>query len=120
MALFVEAKVDRLTVETTDGPQWIDVRHRLNAGEYEAMFEAWYDDQNRFHPSRVRRIKVLAYLVGWSLTDGTTPVPVTADALRALEMTVFKAIADAVETHEEQSEAEATARKNDQDGVAAS
>ena len=119
MSLFVEAKVDRLPVETVDGAQWIDVRHRLNAGEYEAMFEAWYDAENRFHPSRVRRVKVLAYLVGWSLTDNGAPVPITADALRALELPVFKAIADAIEAHEEKSEAEATARKNDPAGVAA-
>ena len=119
MSVFAPSTVDRLPIQTADGEQWIEVRHRLNAGEYEAMFEEWYDDQNRFHPSRVRRVKVAAYLVAWSLTEDGQPVPITADALKALELPVFKAIADAVEAHEEKSEAEAAITKNDPAGVAA-
>jgi hypothetical protein len=120
VSLFVADAVDRLTFDTpADGPQWMDVRHRLNAGDYEELFESYHDDKNRLRVARVRRLKALAYLVAWSLTRDGEPVPISSDALRALEAPVFKQIAELIEAHEEKTEAEATARKNDQDGVAA-
>ncbi len=119
MGAFTAGTTDRLPVTTATGDEWIDVKHRLNAGEYEDMFEGWYDATGRFHASRVRRVKCLAYITGWSLAEDGKPVPFTNDALRALELPVFKAIADVVEAHEETSEAEAAVKKTEPAGVAA-
>lgn len=112
MSFFVSPKVDRLTVTLPEGEIWLDVKHRLNAGEYEDLFDRWRDANGMFKASRVRRSKIVMYAVAWSLDQ-----PVADDTVKGLEMHVFRAIAEAVEAHESASEAEATERKNDQDGA---
>jgi hypothetical protein len=111
MSCFVVPKVDRLTVPTPDGDMWVDVKHRLNAGEYEDLFERWHDDKGTFKSSRVRRSRMVSYIVGWSLDQ-----PFSDDAVKSLEMSVFRAIADAVEAHEDESDAQAAVKKTEQAG----
>lgn len=115
MSFFVSPKVDRLTVTLPEGEIWLDVKHRLNAGEYEDLFERWHDSVGAFKASRVRRSKIVMYTVAWSLEQ-----PVSDDTVKGLEMPVFRAIAEAVEAHESESEAEASAKKNSPDGESAS
>lgn len=106
MSFFVSPTIDRLTVTLPEGEIWLDVKHRLNAGEYEDLFERWHDAGGAFKASRVRRSKIVMYTVAWSLDQ-----PVSDDAVKGLEMPVFRAIAEAVETHETESEAEAAVKK---------
>jgi hypothetical protein len=115
MGDFVRPARIRLTL--ADG-QYIDIRQELNHGETEDMWAKWspyVEPGNAAHLDRreVRRSKVLAYLLAWSLTDGDipgtgAPVPMSpdlpeserSDILRNLTQRRFNEIHDAIERHE--------------------
>lgn len=116
---------DTIRLMLADG-QSIDIKKRLNHGEQEDMFARWSpfieaDGQPaRLERRAVRDSKVLAYLVGWSLTqNGGTPVPMSpalsdADRLATLanlDPDRFDEIHRAIETHETQQRALREAQK---------
>lgn len=115
MGDFVRPHRVRLTL--ADG-QYIEIQQELNHGEIEDMWAAWSPYVEPGTPARldrrvVRRSKVLAYLLAWSLTDGDipgtgTPIPWSPDLpeseridlLRNLTQARFNEIHEAIEQHE--------------------
>lgn len=101
---FVTPEPVRITL--ADG-NFIDIKKRLNHGEQEDMYARMEPYVTPGEPMRldrreVRRAKVLAYLLGWSLTDAAgTPVAVSTDAVKSLAVEMFTEIYAAIETHEE-------------------
>jgi hypothetical protein len=112
---FVSPAPHRLTL--SDG-QFVDIRKRLNHGEREDMFA-------RIAPSGVldrrwvRTAKLLAYVIGWSLTKDGAPVPMSPDLPEQDRIDVFRAldpdravqIHEAIEAHETAMEQERAAQK---------
>jgi pectin methylesterase-like acyl-CoA thioesterase len=118
----------RVAQAMADG-DYIDVVQRLNAGEEQDMFavmvrEMLAGEKVQLDPKAVQTAKVLAYLVGWSLTDDGAPVPMSptlsvADrlsTLRSVDGDTFREIRDAIDAHEKAVEEASTARKNGQAG----
>lgn len=69
---FVNGSIERLSLA---GGKFVDVKRRLSAGEREDMYaRMWPDNGNRRY---TRSARILAYLVGWSLTKDNAPVPYT-------------------------------------------
>lgn len=109
MGDFVKPEPHRLTLH--DG-QYIDIKTRLNHGETEDMYARWapyvtVGDQ-QLDRREVRTAKVLAYLLGWSLTDEGVPVPMSQglpyigrmDVIRSLDPDRFDEIHKAIEAYE--------------------
>jgi hypothetical protein len=69
---FVTPEPFRLTL--ADG-QFVDIRTRLSHGETEDMYHVSAEGGRRV----VRTAKIDAYLLGWSLTKGGTPVPMSPE-----------------------------------------
>ena len=116
--------VKRLTISEGD---FLDVKARLNHGEYDDHLARISPFQTPGEPVRmdtkqIRTSKVLAYLVGWSLTDDGKPLPYSPDmpenarvsVLNSLDRDLFREIYAAIDAHEDASDAEAAARKNGQ------
>jgi len=126
---FVDPDVTRLPISEGD---FIDVKARLTHGEREDYFSIIgpYDatGQTAFDRRLVRTAKVLAYLVGWSLTRNGQPVPMSPElsateresTVRALDTDTFDEIYAAISAHEEKVNKERVARKNTQAGETAS
>lgn len=98
--------------------QWIEVKRELTYGEEQALSasslkadsaklgEGLALDMENFQTNRL-----LAWLVDWSLRDGADrPVPVTADAIRALTTDAAKEIHAALDKHIAALEEEKKAR----------
>jgi hypothetical protein len=109
--------------------QYIDIKKRLNHGETEDMHARWAPfvvagGAPQLNRREVRDAKVLAYLLGWSLTDEGKPVafsPDLPDAQRSatlgnLSPERFNEIHDAIEAHEEAMAAERAALKKTNGG----
>lgn len=110
---FVQPEIARLPL--SDGT-YIDIKKRLNHGEQEDMFfrmSPYVTETMQLDRRQVRTAKVLAYLLGWSLTmngeaDGP-PVPMSPElsedqrlsTIRSLDPVVFREMFDAIERHEE-------------------
>jgi hypothetical protein len=103
MNSFVEPAIDRLPLA---GGEWLEVKHELTAGEHRAMMA---DCRRRFGPGEMPTLdpvryapaRILAYVVGWSLTDRDGhPIPFSAGALDSLKVPRFTEILRAVEAHE--------------------
>jgi len=122
------AKPDIERLPISDG-DFIDVKKRLNHGEHEDYMALIFPYQTPGEPVRmdtkqVRTSKVLAYLIGWSLTQDGTPIPYSVDmpeqaridTLRNLDRETFTEIHKAIDAHENKGDAAASARKNDQSG----
>lgn len=122
---FVTPEPVRLPIS---GGDFIDIKTRLNHGEQEDMYARMEPYVTPGAPMRldrreVRRAKVLAYLVGWSLTDAAgKPVAVSPEAVKSLDVETFTEIYTAIETHEEVMATEREALKKTLNGppVAAS
>lgn len=115
---FVTPRTERLPLSND---QWIDVKRELNAGEHRRMFARQIKDYDggghaKYDPEQVGFARISAYLLAWSLTRNGQPVPVSDDAIDALDQPTYLEISDALAKHEERVEAERAARKNDQDG----
>lgn len=112
MGDFVTPEPFRLTLS---GGQYVDIRKRLNHGETEDMYARMSPHALLLDRRQVRTAKLLAYIIGWSLTIDGTPVPMSQDlpedvrndTLRNLDPDRALEIYTAIETHEE---AMATAR----------
>jgi hypothetical protein len=119
---FVGIKTERLAL--SEG-EYITVKERLSAGEEQDMFADMVLDMTagekvHLDPKSVQMAKVLAYLVGWSLTDDGEPVPMTPTlsvaerraALRSVDGDTFREIRDAIDAHEKAVEQASLDRKN--------
>lgn len=122
MGRFIKPQVTRLPL--TDG-DFIDVKQRLNTGEYHELFarlspHVTPGEVTRFDTRVAGTAKVLSYLVGWSLKDDEAPVAYSLDmsesarqaTLNNLDPDTFREIREAIEKHEEATDAEVSARKN--------
>lgn len=118
MGDFVRPEPQRLTL--SDG-KFIDIRKRLTHGETEDMYTRMSPHADVLNRREVRTAKILAYLIGWSLTDDDgTPVPMTPtlpeheriDTIRSLDPDRAVEIHQAIEAHEEAiDKARATQKK---------
>jgi hypothetical protein len=110
MSDFVDPVPERLPL--SDG-QFVDIKQRLNHGEREDMFAGMSAFVTPGEPAQLdrkhfRTAKVLAYLIGWSLTNKGRPVPYSpelpertrTDTLRSLSPDRFDEIHQAIEAHE--------------------
>ena len=126
----VKPETVRLTISDGD---FIDVKKRLNHGEYDDHLARISPFQTPGEPVRmetrqIRTSKVIAYLVGWSLTDGGKPIPYSTDMpenarvseLNDLDRETFTEIYQAIDAHEDAGDAEAEARKNGKGSASAS
>lgn len=102
---FVTGQIDRLTLGG-DG-RWVDVKHELSAGEAQAMLKTVVNEtplgsMPTLSPENVLLAKVIAYVVGWSFTNGDGhPVPVTGDSIANLRQRTFEEVSAVVEAHEQ-------------------
>jgi hypothetical protein len=103
----VEPAIDRLPLSDGD---WLDVKRDLTTGEQRAMF---VDMRRRFAPGETPMVdpmqvgiaRLLAYVVGWSLTDkDNRPVPVSAGAIDQLHPDEFNEMREAIDAHERRQE----------------
>lgn len=130
MSRFVKPQVARLPISDGD---YLDVKARLNAGEQQDLFSRMLPYMTPGQPLKletrqVMTAKILAYLVGWSLTDDGKPVPYSPDmtedarlaTLSNLDPDTFAEIKDALDAHIEKVDAERDAAKKSKDGENAS
>ncbi len=122
----VEPESERLFISDGD---YIDVKKRLNHGEQDDYFAKVAPFQTPGQPVRmetrhIRSGKVVAYLLGWSLTHKGKPIPMAPSmpeneriaTLNSLDKASFNEIFKAIDAHEDKVDAESEARKNGQDG----
>ncbi len=119
---FVVPRVDRLTLS---GGRWVDVKHRLNAGESRRVYSRMVKEmvagvRPTLNPEMVGLTRIVEYIVAWSMTDGRNTVPVSESAIDNLDPDLFNEIVAAIDAHEERVDAERAAEKNGQDGVSKS
>lgn len=126
----VEPETVRLPISEGD---FIDVKKRLNHGESDDYFARIAPYTNPGEPIRmetrqIRTSKVLAFLLGWSLTQKGTPIPYAIDmpdnarlaTLNSLYPDTFTEIFKAIDAHEDRIAAEDAAAKNGKGGAIAS
>jgi hypothetical protein len=120
---FVDPQVARLPLASSNGRErWIDVKQELNAGETRRVFAKLVKTmhagggekvQTELDPEQVGLTKIVEYLVGWSFTDSAgKAIPVSASAINNLRPPVYKEIVEAIDAHEERTQAEAEAAKH--------
>lgn len=115
----VRPDVIRLPLSEGD---FIDVKKRLNTGEYRGMLISQYREPNAGEPAIVNLEamgfnKVVAYVVGWSFVDlDGNPLDFNADTLRHVDPDVFAEVLAAVEKHEAASEKERAEKKTGKAG----
>lgn len=127
MSDFVKPEVTRLPL---NGGQFVDVKKRLNHGESEDMYarmSPFVTSEGHVQVARgeVRTTKVLAYLIGWSLTSDGAPVPMSPAlpeaerlaTIRALDPDRFREIHKAIERHEDAMSTAREAEKKSEDGA---
>jgi hypothetical protein len=123
----VEPDSERLYISDGD---YIDVKKRLNHGEHDDYLARISPFQTPGEPVRmetrqIRTSKVLAYLIGWSLTHKCKPIPmspdmsdkVRIDTLNSLDKETFGEIHAAIDAHEDKTDADAAAAKNGKGGA---
>ena len=116
----VEPESERITISEGD---YLDVKKRLNHGEHDDYLARISPFQVPGEPMRMERRQirssmVLAYLIGWSLTHKGKPIPFSPDlpedvrlsTLNSLDKDTFKEIHDAIDKHDDKSNAEAAAK----------
>ena len=117
MDRFVTPLTVRLPISQGD---FIDIKRRLNTGEQQDLFAQMMPTINPGQPyalqsRHVLTAKVLAYLVGWSLTRDDKPVPVSPDAVNNLDPDTFREIREAIDAHEQAVDAELEVAKKNRD-----
>lgn len=121
---FVVPETKRLALP---GGQFIDVKKRLTYGEDRAAHAAIIKEMRqdgRITPDMemIELAQVAAYLVDWSLADGSgTPVEIDTEAkkiaaLQALAPEKFALIKEAIDAHVDAAEKARSAEKNGQAG----
>lgn len=117
MGDFVTPEPHRITLS---GGQTVDIARRLSHGESEDMYARMLANR-----AETRTAKLLAYILGWSLTRDEKPVAYSLalpeqarlDTLRALDPDLAVEIHEAIESHETAEAKRRTARKNGQGGT---
>lgn len=122
MDRFVRPHPVRLHISAGD---FIDVKKRLNAGEHQDYLSRLLPYQTpgekpSLDTRQVATGKVLAYLLGWSLTDDGRPVSYSLDLpeadrislLNSLDIDTFREIREAIDAHEEAEDQARAAEKN--------
>lgn len=113
---FVVPEVDRLNLSDGD---WIEVKGQLNNGEQKKLESVGLKPPIRSNGEVITPIdwetheieRVLIFLVDWSFRDANgKPVPVSKEALKALDIDSFKEVNDAITTD---VLAKVTKRKNE-------
>lgn len=125
-------KPESTRIPLSDG-EFIDVKKRLTHGEREDMFARISPNAFKVERREVRTAKVVAYLVGWSLTDGERPgegqpVPMSPDlpestridTIRSLDPDTFLEIHDAIDAHEDRMAEERAEAKKKRTGMPSS
>lgn len=116
---FVQPETVRLYLGPTNGTggDWIEVKKRLSVGEARLAVHSFVGSFNT-DGSRTPNLEtlgmgqVLAYLVNWSARDANDlPVPVSLDAIKALDLASYAAIEKAIEAHVAAVEAEEESRE---------
>jgi hypothetical protein len=108
---------------------FIDVKERLNTGEYHELMARMSPvmtpgERSQLDTRAVMTSKVLEYLIGWSFVDDGTPVPYSPEMrevdrlaiINSLDDESFNEIRDAIEAHEEAQDKARAAAKNGQGG----
>jgi hypothetical protein len=102
------------------GGQSVDIKRRLNHGETEDMYARMAPlAGGPVHRRDVRTAKLLAYIVGWSLTQDGVPVAMSPelpeqtrlDTIRSLDPDRAAEMHRAIEAHEEAMDAAREAQK---------
>ncbi len=99
-----------------DDGAFIDVKRELNAGETRRVFSRLVKDMTAgekisLEPDKIGLTKLVEYLIGWSFVDEDgQPVPVSEDAINALDQATYREITKAIDAHE--AEMDAARRKN--------
>lgn len=112
---------DVVRLPLSDG-DFLDVKKRLNTGEYRGMLMSQFREPNAGDKAVVNLeamgfSKVLAYVHAWSFVDfDGNPLEFNADTLRAIDPDVFAEVLAAVEKHEEASEKERAEKKTGKAG----
>lgn len=122
----VEPESVRLSISDGD---YIDVKKRLNHGEHDDYLARIAPLQTagerlRYETRQVRTGKVLAYLLGWSLTHKGAPIPFSPEmpdnarlaTINSLDQDTFFELFLAIDAHEDRVQAERDALKNAQSG----
>lgn len=121
-------KPESVRLPLADG-KFIDVKKRLNHGETEDMHARWAPvavagEALQLNRREVRDAMVLAYLLGWSLTNDGKPVAYSPDMPEAqrsatignLSPERFNNIFKVIEAHEEAMDVERAALKKTNGG----
>lgn len=90
------------------GGKYIDIQKRLSHGQTEDMYARMSPHAISLERREVRTAKILAYLLGWSLTMDGIPVPYHPqlpesernDLIRNLDPDLAIEIYEAIQTHE--------------------
>jgi len=99
------------------GDDYIDVKKRLNTGEYRRVIFSQYKDSGAVDMEQMGVSKILGYVLGWSFVnlDGS-PLPFTRDALLSIDPDSFREVLEAVEAHEDAQDQVRSEEKNAQRG----
>lgn len=100
------------------GGDWIEVKERLTVGEARAVTQSFVgtingDGSRTLNENTLGLGLVQAYLLKWSFVDEhDNRVPVTLEAIKALDMESFREIDSAIDAHIEAVEAADEAKKS--------
>jgi hypothetical protein len=112
---FVRPEIVRLPLSNND---WMEVKKRLSLGEQRAVFNTIVGEVNqqgwrRPNVEMMGIAELLAYLVAWSLRDDEDrPVPISAEAIKALDPEAYEELDAALAAHIEAMAKERSAEKN--------
>jgi hypothetical protein len=126
---FVDSVPERLQLA---GGRYVDIKSQLNHGELEDMYAHWAPyitpgELAQLDRREVRTAKVLAYVIGWSLTNKGAAVPMSLhmsyaerqSTIANLHPDRFDEIHKAIEAHEAKCDAERARLKKTRDGLPA-
>jgi hypothetical protein len=114
----VKPETARIELEYEGEKLWLDVRRHLTVGEEKRMLSSAFRSMSRKAGAKIDEdenlefnldfskptiMKMLTYLVGWSLTDEDTSraLKIDFDTLSSLHTGVAKLIEDAIDEHAE-------------------
>jgi hypothetical protein len=121
---FVQPEMVRIPLSDGD---FIDVKKALTWGEQQDAFGDVVksmplgNDDAQLDAKRLRIVKALTYIVGWSFCDAQgVPQPVNESTMRGLDDETGREISTALTAHEEQMARSRREKKTIPDGVPAS
>lgn len=98
---FVKPGVVRVPLSDDD---WIDLKRELTVGEARQILFSTLEEQGdgtfKRNLDAAIMLRLLSYIVAWSFVDDGRPVPVSADAINALDVPTLTELISAVNAHE--------------------